>query len=276
MFTPEVEPPITGVVYGPMTMNTLKPSVPAPRLLRRSLLVCLLAGAGALSAQVTPVEPVPPEVQALETVEPVEAAKRISASFETLAGSEENARSLVDGLRTGGEITLTSEIDGQTVQRTFSPATGEQGYGNVFLALGLAEQELAKAGVTEPTAAQLEAALNGGVITVGTGETAKSVELAGVLALRADGQGWGQIAREIGVKPGQVVSNLRRNPRAAEALAMRAERAERPERAERAERPERPARVERVERVARVERPMRAERVERPVRPERPERPGRP
>jgi hypothetical protein len=259
-----------------MTMNTLTPSIPAPRLLRRSLLVCLLAGAGALSAQVTPVEAVPPEVQALETAEPVEAAKRISASFETLAGSEENARSLVDGLRSGGEITLTSEVDGQTVQRTFSPATGEQGYGNVFLALGLAEQELVKAGVTEPTAAQLEAALNGGVITVGTGETAKSVELAGVLALRADGQGWGQIAREIGVNPGQVVSNLRRNPRATEALALRAERPERGERVERPERPARAERVERVERVARVERPMRAERVERPVRPERPERPGRP
>jgi len=237
------------------------------------LAACLLAGA--LHAQPEPVEPVviPPDVVVLDSADPKQAETRISASFETLAGSEENARSLVNGLRTGSEITLTTELDGQAVVRTFEPATGGQGYGNVFLALSLAEQELAKAGVTEPTAAQLEAALNGGVITVGSGDTAKSVELAGVLSLRAEGRGWGQIAREMDVNLGQVVSGLHRNPRATENLALRpmaAERAMRPEQVERIQRVER---VERVERAARIERPVPVQRVERPVRPERPGRP---
>ncbi len=238
----------------------------------------------------TPAEPevVPAEVTAIEAADPTQAAVRIGASFERLAGSEDNAVNLIEGLRTGAEITLSSEIDGQTVQRTFAPATGEQGYGNVFLSLSLAEQELAKAGITDPTPAQLEAALNGGVVTVGTGEAAATVELAGVLTQRAEGMGWGQIAREMDVNLGQVVSGIRRNPQAAERLALRPEfagktgrpeRVERVVRAERVERVERVARLERPERpvlVERPERPVRVERVERPVRPERPERPGRP
>lgn len=237
----------------------------------RGLLVCLFAGAVALPGRETSADMVvPPEVEALVDTDPNEAALRIGATFETLAGSADNARRLVDGLHSGDEITLSFEIDGQVVQRSFFPAAGGQGLGNVFLTLGLAERELAKAGVREPSPAQLEAALNGGVITVGTGETARSVQLPGVLSLRADGQGWGQVARRLDVKPGDVVSSLRRSPRATEVLALRAARPERPERMAR---PDRPERVDRVERVARVERPLRAERVERPARPERPSRP---
>lgn len=272
-----------------MMTITLSSIVRGPASLRRhALVLCLVAGSAvAQTAPVTP-EVVPPEVTEIETASPKEAAARISASFEKLAGSEDNAVSLVEGLRAGTEITLTSEIDGQTVQRTFQPVTGEQGYGNVFISLGLAEHELTRAGITEPTPAQIEAALNGGVITVGTGETARTIEMAGILNLRADGLGWGQVAKQFDVKLGQVVSGQRRDPRAVERLSRRpefagkSERPERPRRAERVERVERVERIARVERperpavMERIERPVRVERVERPVRPERPERPGRP
>ncbi len=253
---------------------------------RHALAFCVLA-ASAL-AQTEPVEPTPAEVTALETAAPKEAAARVSASFEALAGSEDNAVNLVEGLRAGSEITLTTEIDGQAVQRTFQPVTGGQGYGEVLISLSLAERELAKAGITDPTPAQIEAALNGGVIAVGTGETAQTLELAGVLNLRAEGLGWGQIARELDLNLGEVVSGIRRDPRAVERLSQRPEFAGKSNLPARPVRVERAQRVERVERVAlmerpgrpmlleRLERPVRVERVERPVRPERPERPGRP
>lgn len=261
-----------------------------PASLRRHAFAFCVLAASAL-AQSEPVEPTPAEVTEMETAAPKEAAARVSASFEALAGSEDNAVNLVEGLRAGSEITLTTEIDGQAVQRTFQPVTGEQGYGEVLLSLSLAERELAKAGVTDPTPAQLEAALNGGVIAVGTGDTAQTLELAGVLNLRAEGLGWGQVARELDLNLGEVVSGVRRDPRAVERLSRRPEfasksdlparpvRVERAQRVERIERVERVARLERPERpmlMERLERPVRIERVERPVRPERPERPGRP
>lgn len=247
----------------------------------------------------TPVTETPevPEVGVLDTIEPSRAAERLSTTFEPLAGSEENARSLVTGLREGNEITLTTTVDGEVTTRTFQPAVSGQGYGNVHLSLALAEEQLRQAGITTPTASQLEAALNGGSITVGTGAEAQTMELPGVLALRAEGQGWGQIARQLDVRLGDVASGARRNPRAAERAAERAgeragrdaaealeptgrpERLDRGQRPERADRPERPERPERLDRPARPERPVRperAERPERPVRPERPERGGRP
>ncbi|HEX9490173.1 MAG TPA: hypothetical protein VF930_07800, partial [Stellaceae bacterium] len=58
----------------------------------------------------------------------------------------------------------------------------------------------------------------------------------GVLALRAEGKGWGQIAHSMGIKVGD---------------AMRAERHERLARQDRAERPERPERPEKPERHGR-------------------------
>jgi hypothetical protein len=270
-----------------MNTETLTTRIQRPASLRRlGFAFCVLAASSL--AQTEPVEPAPAEVTEIETAAPKEAAARVSASFEALAGSEDNAVKLVEGLRAGSEITLTTEIDGQAVQRTFQPVTGEQGYGEVLLSLSLAERELAKAGVTDPTPAQLEAALNGGVITVGTGETVQTLELAGVLNLRAEGLGWGQVARELDLNLGEVVSGVRRDPRAIERLSRRPEfagksdlpaRPVRIERAQRVERVERVARLERPERplvAERIERPVRIERVERPVRPERPERPGRP
>lgn len=132
---------------------------------------------------------------------------RTADTFATFAGSRENAVSLATGLRNSSEISLTGASGSDST--TFTPTTRPMGHGNVFNSLALAQQRLASEGITEPTPQQIEAALNGGTITVGEGADAKTVELQGVLQMRADGMGWGQIAQAQGTKLGPVVSALR-------------------------------------------------------------------
>jgi hypothetical protein len=132
---------------------------------------------------------------------------RISSDFSTFAGSTANADALVTGLRTGTAVTLTSmDAKSVTTSTTFTPPTGKMGYGNVYTSLALARQQLAGAGITEPTAQQLQAALVGGTVTTSTGQT---VTLTGVLELRAQGMGWGQIAQSYGYKLGPVISGMK-------------------------------------------------------------------
>jgi hypothetical protein len=137
---------------------------------------------------------------------------RLASRYTTFAGSATNADALVSGLRNGTSITLdttttTKNPDGTTSTTTtptsFQPATGKLGYGNVNIVLALAQDELAKMGITDPTAAEIEAALNGGTVMLADGSTQ---DLQGILALRAQGQGWGQIAQTLGFKLGDVVS----------------------------------------------------------------------
>ena len=151
--------------------------------------------------------------------------------YTELAGSKQNATSLVTGLRDGKEIRLSN---GRTVE-TFTPPTGKMGYGNIDNALALAQESLADQGITKPTPAQLEAALMGDA----------TLKLEGILQMRADGKGWGQIAQSLGFKLGDV----KRSDHA-------------------------PAKTERVS--ARPERAPKLVKVERPERPERPEKPQRP
>jgi len=67
-------------------------------------------------------------------------------------------------------------------------------------ALTLANRDLAAAGITNPTQQQTQAALTGGTVTNGQGQT---TEMQGVLTLREQGLGWGQVAHTIGVHPSQ-------------------------------------------------------------------------
>jgi hypothetical protein len=133
-------------------------------------------------------------------------AGRISADFATFAGSTANSDALVSGLRNGTAITLTStDAKGVTTSTTFTPPTGKMGYGNVFISMALAQQSLANAGITQPTAQQLQAALMGGTVTV-NGQT---TTLTGILQLRSQGMGWGQIANSLGMKLGPVISSIK-------------------------------------------------------------------
>jgi hypothetical protein len=128
-------------------------------------------------------------------------ASRIASRFESLAGSPENAANLVAGLRSGGEITLSSPDAATGVN--FTPSTKPMGYGNITRALTLAERQLAAQGITEPTPEQLHTALNGGTLTVvDRSGASQTVEMAGVLRLRSEGMGWGRIAHQLGVSPG--------------------------------------------------------------------------
>lgn len=140
------------------------------------------------------------------------AANKLASTYTTFAGSDANADALVEGLRDGTSITLdttatTTNPDGTTstttTPTTFQPATGKLGYGNVNIVLALAQDQLATMGITDPTADEIEAALNGGTVTLDDGSTQT---LQGVLALRAQGEGWGQIANTLGFKLGDVVS----------------------------------------------------------------------
>jgi hypothetical protein len=79
------------------------------------------------------------------------------------------------------------------------------GYGNVSTSLSLAKYQLAQQGITNPTPEQLKIALNGGTITY----EGKTVEYQGILQMRADGMGWGQIAQQLGTKLGPVVSGIK-------------------------------------------------------------------
>jgi hypothetical protein len=158
---------------------------------------------------------------ALLILSPVPAAaqneSQLVERYTALAGSTENATSLVTGLREGKEVTLTRD----TTTETFTPPTGKMGYGNVDHALALAEASLAKRGVEDPTLAQLETAV------------------MEVLQMRADGMGWGRIAQDLGFKLGDV----KRSDRAPERVAIeRPNRLEKPERPQRPERPEKPGR----------------------------------
>jgi hypothetical protein len=119
---------------------------------------------------------------------------RAEQRFGDFAGSRDNLNSLVTGLRTGGQITLSSRTE--TVG--FSPPTRPMGYGNITRALDLAQRQLAAQGIGNPTPTQLQAALSGGTVTGANG----TITMPGVLQLRSSGMGWGQIAHTVGVSPG--------------------------------------------------------------------------
>ena len=142
--------------------------------------------------------------------------EQLADRYTQLAGSEANAKVLVNGLRDGTQFKISGT--------TFTPPTGKMGNGNIDIALALADAKLREQGITNPTPDQLRAALIG------------DAQHPGVLTLRAEGRGWGQVAHSMGIKVGDVV---------------RAERHERLARQDRAERPERPERPEKPERHGR-------------------------
>jgi hypothetical protein len=139
-------------------------------------------------------------------------ATKIASSFTNLAGSQDNALTLVRALRDGSKVTLTTTTPGTgtdpgtTTTTSFTPPTGKMGWGNVFNALALAQDSLARSGITNPTNAQLQAALMGGDVTNSNGTT---TTMKGILQMRADGMGWGQIAQASGTKLGPVVSSIK-------------------------------------------------------------------
>ncbi len=170
-------------------------------------------------------EPVTQPNTPAENKGPTQVATKIATSFGKLAGSDANTLKLVQALRNGTAVTLTTTSTsgagtgtgagtgsgtgtgtGITTSTTITPPTGKMGWGNVFISLALAKDTLARVGITNPTTAQLQAALTGGDVT---GADGKTVTLKGILQMRADGMGWGQIAQASGTKLGPVVSSIK-------------------------------------------------------------------
>ena len=147
---------------------------------------------------------------------------KIGKDFSLFLGSDANA--VVTGLRNGTPISLISTTTTpsptpggvpvtNTTTTVITPPTGHMGFGNVYISLALAKQQLSTLGITQPTPQQLQAALTGGTITqtTGTGVTATmtTTNLQGILTMRSQNMGWGQIAQKLGFKLGPVMASMK-------------------------------------------------------------------
>jgi len=89
----------------------------------------------------------------------------------------------------------------RTETTTFTPPTGNMGLGEVDIALAFTVAQLtAELGLTQPTPGQIKAALLGGEVQYGNTTPLSTKTLPGILALRAQKTGWGQIAAQLGYK----------------------------------------------------------------------------
>lgn len=210
---------------------------------------------------------------------------RLVDRYADAAGSEEAADGLVTSLRDGDDLTVattttttTTNADGTTTTTTATSdvvienPNGPMGWGEVDKALGIAEK-LVEDGKFE----NLEDALAGSAdITNPDGTVIEGS--AGILQLRADGMGWGQIAKELGFNLGKLVSAGNKNAKATDAAAANAERASKAK-SERAAKPDKADKAERAsgkpDRVVKAERPSRPDKIDRPAKPERPAKPDR-
>lgn len=129
---------------------------------------------------------------------------KTAADFSGFYG-QDNAQALAGGLRSGTQITLTNPPGASPPSVSFTPPTGSMGNGNVYISMALAKQQLTAAGITQPTAEQVQIAMTGGTVTEGT----KTFTFQGVLQMRASGMRWGQIAHSLGVNLGHVISGMK-------------------------------------------------------------------
>ena len=132
---------------------------------------------------------------------------KISSDFSPFLGPD--SQGVVTGLRNGQWTYTTTSTTGTPTPTTVALPTGKMGYGNVYISLALAKQQLAQYGITQPTPEQLQAALLGGSITTLNGTTATTTQLRGILAMRSEGMGWGQISQQLGYKLGPVISSMK-------------------------------------------------------------------
>ena len=144
----------------------------------------------------------------------LQAESRIVESFTGFAGSDANARSLVAGLRQGGEITLTAPGSGGKAATgiRFTLPTRPMDYGGVRTSLTLAREQLAQLGIRQPTPAQIKAVLAGGAVTGRSTARTTPVLLPGVLSMRAHGMEWNKIADSMGVKLGDATDGRMGSP----------------------------------------------------------------
>ena len=154
-----------------------------------AIIPTILIGAAQAQTADSPPPPAPPAAD-------LRYAERVEPRFLEFAGSSTNLANMTTGLRSGTEFTITG-AGGETA--TIVPPTKPMGYGNITRALDLANRDLLAHGITNPTNEQIAAALNGGSFTNADGTT---TQLSGVLNLRSQGMGWGQVAQTLKLHPG--------------------------------------------------------------------------
>ena len=103
-------------------------------------------------------------------------ADQLADTFSASVGSRTDAATLIEGMRAGKDVRMADV--------TVSGTGKTMGYGNVNIALSLAK---ADAGATATTKGFLSS-------------------LDKVMDMRASGMGWGQIAKDLGFRLGEVVS----------------------------------------------------------------------
>ncbi|TAK85519.1 MAG: hypothetical protein EPO20_10925 [Betaproteobacteria bacterium] len=132
-------------------------------------------------------------------------AQLIEKYTPLVSNNPEFAKVLVTGLRDGTEVVFKA---GRTPRNwiSFTPPTGKMGYGNVDNALTLAQGSLAslnivtgtpQSGQRAVTLFDVKAVLMGGNVTTPQNTT---ITLPGVLILRSQDLGWGEISQKLNVK----------------------------------------------------------------------------
>lgn len=269
-------------------------------LLFSALAMALFAAAPALAKDAAP--------DVAESGATVPQDRLVDEYADTLfGGNEAAAEDAIAALRSGGDFSVTSTVTRQatnpdgtlatnpdgspkmetvTVETQIDNPNGPMGWGEVDHSLGLAQ-----ALVDSGKAGSFEEALTGTATTTtvtnadGTTSTTTTYS-GGVLQMRADGMGWGQIAKALGFKSlGEVKSGhftAADEEGTAATQAQRSAKAAQDTRGKSAEhRPDRAGtaasgKPEKVERVAKVERPAKVDRPDRVERPSKPDRAGRP
>lgn len=122
------------------------------------------------------------------TLDNAASTERLIAEFGSWIGNPHDADQVVTTLRSGRPTATAGAA-------SLEPATGPLGYGEVRLALKLAQGALAQQGVTSPNASQLQAALHGGVLRTPQGEQ----RMEGVLPQKAQGTAWAAMAGRYGL-----------------------------------------------------------------------------
>ncbi|HLP26645.1 MAG TPA: hypothetical protein VK477_13270 [Acidobacteriota bacterium] len=174
--------------------------------------------AGSMQSSVTGTASAQTETQVTTIVQQIDqqgpaVVDRAVTQFSSVTCTEDNARKLIEALHSGNEVTLTSD-KGESV--TFKP-TSQLGYGEAYLAMSLAAETLRQNGITGcATPEQWRSVLIGGPLSGATSTSAISSTSAsassksnfpGILVLRQQGQGWGQIAQTSHIQLGTVVSS---------------------------------------------------------------------
>jgi len=116
--------------------------------------------------------------------------ERLVSEFAPFVGSHAETESLVTTLRSGRPTSDHGPAG-------LVPVTGAMGYGEVRLALKLAQGALKQQGIGAPNPDQISAALHGGTVQTPQGEQT----LPGVLMQRQQGAGWAAIAQTYNMSP---------------------------------------------------------------------------